>query len=309
MSKKGQEILSNAVGKVHYRLTNDYLFRAVMQRNKKVLVGLLSALLYLKPEDIESIEITNPIILGEEIDEKTFILDIKIILNQNVIINIEMQVADYHDWVERSLVYLCRAFDQPVKGGAYLDIKETIHISILAFTLFPDYPEFYAKYQMLNVKNHHVYSDKFRLHVLDLTQTELATIEDRQHNLYQWAKLFKAQTWEEIKMLAKENEYIEEAAVTMFDVTAEENIRLQCEARQRYEEDRASLLASGMRQGVELGIEQGLKEGIKQGIKQGTERYAILNQLLIKERQYEEIERAAEDENYRNHLYEKYHID
>lgn len=308
MSKKGQEILSNAAGKVRYRLTNDYLFRAVMQRNKKVLIGLLSALLYLKPEDIESIEITNPIILGEEIDEKTFILDIKIILNQNVIINIEMQVADYHDWVERSLVYLCRAFDQPVKGGAYLDIKETVHISILAFTLFPDYPEFYAQYQMLNVKNHHVYSDKFRLYVLDLTQTELATTEDCQYSLYQWAKLFKAQTWEEIKMLAKENEYIEEAAVTMFDVTAEENIRLQCEARQRYEEDRASLLASGMRQGMELGMEQGLEQGIKQGIKQGTERYATLNQLLLKEKRYEEIARAAEDETYRNHLYKKYHI-
>ncbi len=55
-----------------------------------------------------------------------------------------MQVADYQDWVERSLVYLCRAFEQPVKGGAYLDIKETIHISILAFTVFPDYPEFHA---------------------------------------------------------------------------------------------------------------------------------------------------------------------
>ncbi len=305
MSKKGQEILSNAVGKVRYGLTNDYLFRAVMQRNKKVLIGLLSALLYLKPEHIESIEITNPIILGEEIDEKTFILDIKIIVNQNVIINIEMQVADYQDWVERSLVYLCRAFDQPVKGGAYLDIKETIHISILAFTLFPDYPEFYAKYQMLNVKNHHVYSDKFCLYVLDLTQAELATAEDRQNNLYQWAKLFKAQTWEEIKMLAKENEYIEEAAMTMFDVTAEENIRLQCEARQRYEEDRASLLASGMKQGLELGLAQ----GIEQGIKQGTERYATLNQLLIKEKRYDEMERAAEDEHYRNHLYKKYHID
>jgi len=238
MSKKGQEILSNAAGKVRYRLTNDYLFRAVMQRNKKVLVGLLSALLYLKPEDI----------------------------------------------------------------------KETVHISILAFTLFPDYPEFYAQYQMLNVKNHHVYSDKFRLYVLDLTQTELATTEDRQSILYQWAKLLKAQTWEEIKMLAKENEYIEEAAVTMFDVTAEENIRLQCEARQRYEEDRASLLASGMRQGMELGMEQGLEQGIKQGIKQGTERYATLNQLLIRESRYEEIARAAEDEAYRNHLYKKYHI-
>lgn len=305
MSERGQEILLNAVGKVRYRLTNDYLFRAVMQRNKKVLIGLLSALLHLKPEDIESIEITNPIVLGEEIDEKTFVLDIKIILNQSIIINIEMQVADYQDWVERSLVYLCRAFDQPVRGGAYLDIKETIHISILAFTLFPECPEFYAKYQMMNVKNHHVYSDKFRLYVLDLSQTELATEEDRENTLYQWAKLFKAQTWEEIKMLAKENEYIEEAAMTMFDVSAEENIRLQCEARQRYEEDRVSILASGMRQGMALGIEQ----GIEQGIKLEAERYSALTRLLIEEKKYEELKKIAEDEEYRKASYKKYHIE
>ena len=43
-------------------------------------------------------------------------------------------------------------------------------------------------------------------------------------------------------MLAEKNEYIEEAAVTMYDVSAEENIRLQCEARLRYEEDRATCL-------------------------------------------------------------------
>ena len=45
-------------------------------------------------------------------------------------------------------------------------------------------------------------------------------------------------------MLAEKNEYIEEAAVTMHDVSAEENIRLQCEARLRYEEDRATLFAT-----------------------------------------------------------------
>lgn len=49
-----------------------------------------------------------------------------------------------------------------------------------------------------------------------------------------WASLFKATTWEEINMLAKENEYIDEAANTIYQLTQEEKIRMQCEAREDY---------------------------------------------------------------------------
>ena len=67
-------------------------------------------------------------------------------------------------------------------------------------------------------------------------------------------------------MLAEKNEYIEEAAVTMYDVSAEENIRLQCEARLRYEEDRATLFASGKRQGMQQGMEALVKDNLEEGI-------------------------------------------
>jgi len=189
-----------------------------------------------------------------------------------------MQIADNKDWAERSLVYLCRTFDETVRGGSYADIKEAIHIGILDYTLFPDYPEFYAKYQMMNTRSYHVYSDKFKLYVLDLTQTESAA-EDYENTLYQWAKLFKAKTWEEIKMLAEKNEYIEEAAVTMYDVSAEENIRLQCEARLRYEEDRATLFASGRRQGMQQGIQQGMEALVKDNLEEGIPKERILQKL------------------------------
>lgn len=266
MSEKGLKILSMATGNVRYKLTNDYLFRAVLQKNPKALRGLVGALLNLQQKDIKSVEITNPIVLGEQMDEKTLILDIRILLNNKTVLNIEMQIADNKDWAERSLVYLCRAFDETVRGGSYADIKEAIHIGILDYTLFPDYPEFYAKYQMMNTRSHHVYSDKFKLYVLDLTQIESAAEEDYENTLYQWAKLFKAETWEEIKMLAEKNEYIEEAAVTMYDVSAEENIRLQCEARLRYEEDRATLFATGKRQGIQQGMEALVKDNLEEGI-------------------------------------------
>ncbi len=79
-----------------------------------------------------------------------------------------------------------------------------------------------------------LYSDKLRLSVLDLTHIELATEEDQAFHINDWASLFKAATWEEIKMLAQKDAYIEEACNTIYQLTQEEKIRLQCEAREDY---------------------------------------------------------------------------
>lgn len=56
-----------ATGKIGYNMTNDYMFRVILQQNKTVLRGLVRSLLRLKNEDIDSVEVTNPILLGEDI--------------------------------------------------------------------------------------------------------------------------------------------------------------------------------------------------------------------------------------------------
>lgn len=221
-------------GAVQIPMTNDYLFRAFLQRNNRALRGLVASLLYMEPEAILSAVIMNPIELGSSVDDKTFILDIRVLLNNHTKINLEMQVINEHNWTERSLSYLCREFDQLASGEKYQTVKPVIQIGILNFSLFPQYPEFYATYKMLNVKTYTLYSDKLRLSVLDLTHKELATEEDRRYQLDNWASLFKAVTWEEIHMLAKKNEYIDEAANTIYQLTQEEKIRMQCEAREDY---------------------------------------------------------------------------
>ena len=215
-------------------MTNDYLFRALLQHNNAVLKGLICSLLHLLPEKVYSVEITNPIVLGTAINDKTFILDIKISLNDNNVINLELQVINQHNWVERSLSYLCRAFDNLLIGDSYLEVKPVTQIGLLNFTLFPEHPEFYATYQLLNVKDYSLYSDKLRLSVLDLTRIDLATEEDRSCQLDCWARFFKATTWEELHMLAQNNETIGEAASTVYKLTQEERIRMECEAREDY---------------------------------------------------------------------------
>ncbi|MGN0336659.1 MAG: Rpn family recombination-promoting nuclease/putative transposase [Lachnospiraceae bacterium] len=128
---------------------NDYMFRVVLQENKFVLRGLIGSLLHLDQGEIRSVEIKNPIKLGEQIDDKTFVLDIEILLNNDTCLNLEMQVLNEGDWVDRSLSYLCRAYDDLQQGEDYSEAKCAIHIGILDFTLFKDVPEFYACYKQV----------------------------------------------------------------------------------------------------------------------------------------------------------------
>ena len=84
----------------------------------------------------------------------------------------------------------------------------------------------------MNVKNHWIYNDKFTLSVVDLSRIELATEEDKAYHIDYWARLFKAKTWEDIKMLAEKNEYLQEAAQSVYMANAEEIVRQKCRARE-----------------------------------------------------------------------------
>jgi len=61
----------NATGTIRYNMLNDYMFRAVLQKNETVLKSLICSLLHLSPDSVSAIEIKNPIILGEAILQPT----------------------------------------------------------------------------------------------------------------------------------------------------------------------------------------------------------------------------------------------
>ena len=71
--------------------------------------------------------------------------------------------------------------------------------------------------------------------MVDLTQIEMATEEDKTYQIDYWARLFKAKTWEEIKMLAEKREYLQEAAQSVFVANADEIVRQKCLAREEAE--------------------------------------------------------------------------
>ncbi|WP_027205799.1 Rpn family recombination-promoting nuclease/putative transposase [Butyrivibrio fibrisolvens] len=221
-----------ATGKLEYNMTNDYMFRMVLQRDEETLIGLICSILKLQRESVLSVRIENAIDLGADVTSKEYQLDIHVTLNNDSYINLEMQVVNYKNWPERSLSYLCRRFDNVSKGKDYITVKPVYHVGFLDFTLFEDHPEFFGQYQMRNSKDKYLYTDKFNLFVVDLNHTELATDEDRASGIDTWAKLFKATTWEEIKMITKDNPSMNSTAESIYLSNSDFEIRERCRVRE-----------------------------------------------------------------------------
>ena len=63
----------------------------------------------------------------------------------------------------------------------------------------------------------------------------MASDEDKAFGIDTWAAVFKAKTWEELRMAVQSNEYMKDAAETLYELNSDETIRQQCEARRRAE--------------------------------------------------------------------------
>lgn len=276
---------------IPYKPTNDLMFHMLFQRSENICRQFLAAVLGRKPEEITELEILNPIILGEYIEKKPCVLDIRLRINHGEQIGIEMQAMAEKYWIERSLYYLCRSFTDLNRGVSYGELKPTIHIGILDFTLFPENTSFFSQFGLLNKKTYQPYSDKLSLYVLELRKLENIFSEEEK-GLHTWARMFKAQTWEELDMLEKENPASEEFKFILKDLNADEKLRLECEAREREEMDRKSAEDFWRKEG---------KEETQKRINQ-------LTQKLLAEKRYDDLEKAAKDVAYQEKLLTEFNI-
>lgn len=230
-----------AAGPLAYRMTNDAMFHIVFEACPTALRAFVGALLRLRPGEITSAQVTNPVTYGSGAYSKNFVLDLKLIVNASSVLNIEMQVEPLSFWKERSLAYLCRIFDSLNRGDDYIRIRPAIQVGILDFDIAPGDTSFYSSYYMTSEDTHKKYSDNLRLSVLQLRQEANATGGDRAWHLDLWARFFQAGTWEEVFMVAEKDPYIADAARTLYRASVDERVRSLCEGRERGEKTVRSL--------------------------------------------------------------------
>lgn len=233
---------------LNIQLTNNYAFRKLFKMNY-IARGFLIALLGLDEEDVVKLEVIDPFEEGENEEEKEGILDIKIYLNDNKKINIEMQNRYQEDWTERSLFYNCRMFTEGLyHGQPYGDLEPCIHVGILDFDLMKT-PGFHHHIKLLDIKTNEEYSSKLQFHVVQLKQIESATEEEKQ----------TAKDWQQVEEIIRGNPYREAVKQEMYKMSRDE--------KERYLYLREEMAVSDEVSRMRTAIKEGIKEGEKRGIK------------------------------------------
>ena len=243
---------------LNIQLTNNYAFRKTF-KNSYIARGFLIALLDLKEEDVVDLEVIDPFEEGESEEEKEGILDIKIYLNNNKKINIEMQNRYQKDWTERSVFYNCRMFTESFyHGQPYEDLEPCIHVGILNFDQMKS-TGFHHHIKLLDIKTNEEYSSKLQFHVVQLKQIESATEEEKQTELYYWARLLAAKDWGEVEKTIRGNPYREAVKNEMYKMSQDEKERYLYLREEMAVSDEVSRMRTAKKEGIEQGIERGIE--------------------------------------------------
>lgn len=238
----------------------DYAFKEIMM-NEKARIGFLSAILNLNPLDIKQTQILNTNLKKVHENDKQGILDVRILMNNNTEIDIEIQLSPLTVWADRSLFYLSKMYtDQIEEGQSYKVFKKCVSISILNFKLFKDTNEFYSCFHILEDTRHTLYTDKMEFHVLELPKLPKKLKEDANDRLL-WAKFISAETKEEFDMLASKNEYINSAYEQLQVISQDKQKQMEYTARLKAELD----YNQGMLEAEQRGRQEGRREGRQEG--------------------------------------------
>ncbi|MCM1193830.1 MAG: Rpn family recombination-promoting nuclease/putative transposase, partial [Acetatifactor muris] len=185
-------------------LRYDFSFKQLML-NEEVRRYFISDVLGIPAGEIRSVRLANPFLWKRYARQKQGILDVRVELNDDSRVNIELQIRMVAHWDKRSLFYLAKMFTEDLLAGErYHKLKKCICINILDFNL-NESPEYHRKYKLRDEKGEE-FSDMFEIHVIELRKQISG---DRP--LDDWIRLFNAETEAELDMIKTENPGILEA--------------------------------------------------------------------------------------------------
>ena len=200
--------------------TVDFCFKELM-RNPKVRRGFIAAVLGKNPSEIRKTTLIAAELDKESEDAKQGILDVKVEMEDETKINMEMQEAYFQFWPNRILFYLSKTYTGQIKAGE-------------------DY-------------------DALEIHILELQK--LPPEDRSEDGIIRWMRFFGGKSREEFENMAKQDEYIEEAYDELKKLSADEKKRLEYEAWERAVLDYNSQMKSARMEGERIGEKLGEERG------------------------------------------------
>ena len=257
-------------------LRNDYAFKRVfgVEENKDVLQDLLECILDIPPETIAGLELLDKEFHKDSISDKTGVLDVKLRLKNNTIIDIEIQNRWNSEFVQRTIFYWAKMYTENLKTSeVYTKLPKCITINIVGEG-FDLNNLIHSEYNVIEKHINDRLSDELEIHFLNLAkvkeQQESFEQDEKKKKLYNWLKFIKTDNPEVRKMLAESSEMMAKANETIEVMEMSPKEKWLYENRMKYEHDKASWKHVGYQEGILQGEIKGRQEGIEQGFADGT---------------------------------------
>jgi predicted transposase/invertase (TIGR01784 family) len=244
---------------------NDYAFKLIFgdEKNKEILVSLLSAILKIQMQKLKGITIINSELFKEYKEDKKGILDIRARTDEGKQIDIEIQLLQTECMTERTLFYWSKLYiDQIKSGDKYSALKKCIVINIFDFNVLPD-NKLHSCFHLREDDSGQLLTDLMEIHYLELIKLQ---DEDSDDLLVLWMKFLKVKTKGELKMLAEKNKDIAKAAKILEVISKDEKKRMEYEAREAALRDELSRLDSAEKKGIKAEKKTVVIKALKNGI-------------------------------------------
>ena len=240
----------------------DFIFKNIFgsENNKEILISFLNATL--KSEDkIKSVFIKNGDIEKEHLSDKFSRLDIKAITDKNEHINIEIQMKNEYNMIQRTLYYWSKLYEGQLKeGDNYSKLSRTICINILNFSYLNN-DKFHSAFRLKDIETNDELTDVQEIHFIEIPK--LKDNSDEKDMLVAWTEFLKDPESEKVRTLEMSIEEIRRARQELVRISSDDRQRGLYNMRKKAMLDESDALYNAEQKGKLAGLKEGKTEMVK----------------------------------------------
>ena len=231
----------------------DFVFKKIFgsEENPKILIGFLNAVL--KPSiPIVEVEIKNTDIEKVHIEDKFSRLDVKARTSNKEIINIEIQLKNEYNMIQRSLYYWSKLYEEQLgDGDRYDKLCRTVCINILDFKYLKN-DRFHNGYRLKEIETNEELTDIQEIHFIEIPKLKKLNSEEEVVDMLEaWIEFLRDPESEVVRKLEMTNKEIREAKDTLYKLSRNEKERELYFLREKSIKDEISALANAEEKGIQ----------------------------------------------------------
>ena len=229
----------------------DFVFKKIFgsEEHPDVLISFLNAVLKQKNKIVE-VEIKNSDIEKAYIEDKFSRLDVKAKTNNKEIINIEIQLKNEYNMIQRSLYYWSKLYEEQLnEGDRYAKLSSTVCINILDFKYLKN-DRFHNGYRLKEIETNEELTDLQEIHFIEIPKLKkLSTEEEVIDMLEGWVEFLRDPESEVVRKLEMTTREIREAKDELYRLSRNEKERELYFLREKSLKDEISALANAREKG------------------------------------------------------------